>query len=756
MYTRTTPTFYSRQRESLHHPMSTEASYALQQELYGLYREYYHSGQVVLCDQDDFKDGTVRITEPGLYVLTEDIVFDPADGFATDASGNPEATLLGTGDYADQAYKLGFFAAITVETDGVILDLQGHTIRQSYAHYFRQRFFNVIQLATSPFIPGQGPGAVQADSDDTPYKAASRCLILNGTIGLSSHGGIHGNNNEKVMLQKLTVRDFETTGVQLNGVKTAFADNVTLKGIACAPVASQTFSLVRHYLALREIKADTTLTPPTAPACITAWTATDLHAGLDTVVQLLLAPFAAADAGVTAGTATYATTDTALAAIWTQLCTDVAAYLGTFTAPATPPVEPTRFVNQYPTTDAASVHATATAVCAATTTCSTAKPLPDGSAMVGLMCNCTGVAVNEVRDVCPANGQGCCAAGGAERYATDAAARRHSECVTLNCVTVERLHLRASESLGFKHDGDKFVRDFTGAVLDVSTLRPGDGFEQACTYVSMQKGTSPWSGTTAEAVAIQTFVACETGDSYPDYAPLHSACPNAQWVYNIDIMAHVNKGVFGLRLENVKGLTLEGVQVKDLVNASAVVAPRYLPRDRQPLPSSVTSDATTGLKLVSAIATPLDQTSALAHGGADIRGVFVGQCQGTLITKTSVSACEACAGLVRALEVDDSTRCGAHTFTATALKGLHPTVAHIHSNCKLVHLREVKSTDSATNAFYTYVTGLRDALEEAEHLDDADKIKQAQIAVRALLRVAVPDPAMVHQELPGCVGDLRL
>ena len=750
--------------------MSTEASYALQQELYGLYREYYHSGQVVLCDQDDFKDGTVRITEPGLYVLTEDIVFDPADGFATDASGNPEATLLGTGDYADQAYKLGFFAAITVETDGVILDLQGHTIRQSYAHYFRQRFFNVIQLATSPFIPGQGPGAVRADGDDTPYKAASRCLILNGTIGLSSHGGIHGNNNTKVMLQKLTVRDFETTGVQLNGIKTAFADNVTLKGIACAPVASQTFSLVRHYLALRALKADTTATVPTTPACITTpWTATDLHEGLDTVVQLLLAPFAAADAGVTAGTAAYATTDTALATIWTQLCTEVASYLATFTAPATPPVEPTRFVNHYPTTDAASVHAAATAVCAATTTCTTAKPLPDGSAMVGLMCNCTGVAVNEVRDVCPANGQGCCAAGGAERYATDAAARRHSECVTLNCVTVERLHLRASESLGFKHDGDKFVRDFTGAVLDVSTLRPGDGFEQACTYVSMQKGTSPWSGTTAEAVAIQTFVACETGDGYPDYAPLHTACPNAHWVYNIDIMAHVNKGVFGLRLENVKGLTLEGVQVKDLVNASAVVAPRYLPRDRQPLPSTVTSDATTGLKLVSAIASPLDQTSALAHGGADIRGVFVGQCQGTLITKTSVSACEACAGLVRALEVDDSTRCGAHTFTATALKGLHPTVAHIHSNCKLVHLREVKSTDAATNAFYTYVTGLRDALEEAEAARDlADPTDTAavaaataavdaqQAAVRALLRVAVPDPAMVHQELPGCVSDLRL
>ena len=310
--------------------MSTEASYALQNELYGLYREYYHSGQVVLCDQADFKNGTVRITEPGLYVLTEDIVFDPADGFATDASGNPEATLLGTGDYADQAYRLGFFAAITVETDGVILDLQGHTIRQSYAHYFRQRFFNVIQLATSPFIPGQGPGAVQADSDDTPYKAASRCLLLNGTIGLSSHGGIHGNNNAKVMLQNLTVRDFETTGVQLNGVQTMFVDNVTIKGIVCAPLASQTFSLVQHYLTLRVLKDDTTVTPPDTPTCITTpWTATDLHDNLDVVVQMLNTPFTDADAGVTNGTSAYATTDKALATIWTQLCTDVAAYMAT-------------------------------------------------------------------------------------------------------------------------------------------------------------------------------------------------------------------------------------------------------------------------------------------------------------------------------------------------------------------------------------------------------------------------------------------
>ena len=116
--------------------MSSEASYALQQEMYALYRKYYHSGQVILCDQDDFDNGTVRIREPGLYVLTQDIVFNPADGMNTtcDASGSAPESQLNKGDYTDKAYNMGFFAAITVETKGVIIDLQGHTIRQSYYH----------------------------------------------------------------------------------------------------------------------------------------------------------------------------------------------------------------------------------------------------------------------------------------------------------------------------------------------------------------------------------------------------------------------------------------------------------------------------------------------------------------------------------------------------------------------------------------------------------------------------------------------
>ena len=128
--------------------MTTESSFALQQSLYTLYRKYYHSGCCVLLNQANFDGGTVRITKGGLYVLTEDIVF------------NPSEDALSESPYADNpGYSMGYFAAIAVEADDVIIDLQGKTIRQSYEHYARQRFFNVVELASSPFVPNQGPGS---------------------------------------------------------------------------------------------------------------------------------------------------------------------------------------------------------------------------------------------------------------------------------------------------------------------------------------------------------------------------------------------------------------------------------------------------------------------------------------------------------------------------------------------------------------------------------------------------------------------
>ena len=52
-----------------------------------------------------------------------------------------------------------------------------------------QRFFAVIELASSPFIPGVGP-AQFVSGNGTAYIAANNVNILGpGTIGRSSHHG---------------------------------------------------------------------------------------------------------------------------------------------------------------------------------------------------------------------------------------------------------------------------------------------------------------------------------------------------------------------------------------------------------------------------------------------------------------------------------------------------------------------------------------------------------------------------------------
>ena len=112
----------------------------------------------IYLSQESFNKGTVRITKPGYYILKENIVFhpNPQNDF------QPSLKSIQNGQYPvgkDGAYHLGFFAAITIETNDVVLDLNNFTIQQSKEHNLQQRFFSTIELANSPFIPKQGPSS---------------------------------------------------------------------------------------------------------------------------------------------------------------------------------------------------------------------------------------------------------------------------------------------------------------------------------------------------------------------------------------------------------------------------------------------------------------------------------------------------------------------------------------------------------------------------------------------------------------------
>lgn len=71
-------------------------------------------------------------------------------------------------------------------------------------------------MASAPFIPDTGPARFVSRD----FKAASNFQLKGpGTIGLSSHHGIHGNNNANVWINNVQFRDFEVAAVALNNVK---------------------------------------------------------------------------------------------------------------------------------------------------------------------------------------------------------------------------------------------------------------------------------------------------------------------------------------------------------------------------------------------------------------------------------------------------------------------------------------------------------------------------------------------------------
>lgn len=182
--------------------------------------------------QKDFLDGTYLIDTPGYYVLKEDIVFHP----------NPDADYMPNKDkYKTMGFSLGFFAVIAIYADGVYLDLNGHCVSASKEFTLQQRFFSIIELANSPFIPKQGPSDF---SDVNTFRSASNVMIRKGYLGRTSHHGIHGNDASNVLLEKLTIHKFENVGIALNGGSNVVAHKLKIKNNKNAPVLA-TYSAAR-------------------------------------------------------------------------------------------------------------------------------------------------------------------------------------------------------------------------------------------------------------------------------------------------------------------------------------------------------------------------------------------------------------------------------------------------------------------------------------------------------------------------------
>jgi len=182
----------------------------------------------------DFASGTFRITEPGKYVLYQNVEFEPSGSGVTETLF-PDKNSKKYPQFG--GYFLGFFAAITVEADDVEIDCKGHEIKMSEKFHKHQRFFSIIELGSKPFISGQGPPQFSSYiTSPGAVKSAKNVVISNCKLGRSSHHGIHGNNNDGVTLRNVEVKDFEVGGISLNGAK-----NVDIEDADIGPSLGNTF-----------------------------------------------------------------------------------------------------------------------------------------------------------------------------------------------------------------------------------------------------------------------------------------------------------------------------------------------------------------------------------------------------------------------------------------------------------------------------------------------------------------------------------
>lgn len=201
-----------------------------------------YAGRRVVLRQADFDGGTLRITTPGVFVLAENVTFSP--NAAHDFRPNlPAQAAL----YGGAAYRLGFFAAIAVESPNVVIDLHGHTLDASPVFCAEQKFYAHIEVADQPFLAGQGPTNFGDEN-----LAADGLVIENGTLGSTPHHGIHGNGARRVLIQDVTLRDYEVAAVALNGARDVVLRRVRALGSSRHVAVLGTYSQARILLLMAQ------------------------------------------------------------------------------------------------------------------------------------------------------------------------------------------------------------------------------------------------------------------------------------------------------------------------------------------------------------------------------------------------------------------------------------------------------------------------------------------------------------------------
>lgn len=179
------------------------------------------------------------------YILESDIIVDFPEPFPTIEQRQQNPFL-----------KYGFFAAIIMDGNHITLDLNGFTIKMSDRLCRFLRFFSLIELNNSPFPLKSG---LPICSKECELKNGKNLVVKNGKLGLSSHSGVHGNNNKNVKLKNLKIENFEVGAIMMNGFENLQIQNVNIgPNSQNVPFQTQFSALVQlHYQLQPFINVDT-------------------------------------------------------------------------------------------------------------------------------------------------------------------------------------------------------------------------------------------------------------------------------------------------------------------------------------------------------------------------------------------------------------------------------------------------------------------------------------------------------------------
>ena len=172
---------------------------------------------VTPIDPSQGDNGTIRLTQPGYYLLTGNYEFDPVDG----------------GGRTDKSDVLGWSAAISIESDDIILDLGGFCVSLSanYCNTNSARLGVCIQLGNGWANKSLGPSrAFGYGPNYDEFVAPNNITICNGTVGRSQFAGINSSNSQNVSAYDLNVSDGAQAGISGYTAESWMLERVVVKG----------------------------------------------------------------------------------------------------------------------------------------------------------------------------------------------------------------------------------------------------------------------------------------------------------------------------------------------------------------------------------------------------------------------------------------------------------------------------------------------------------------------------------------------